>query len=302
MRRRIPSMGALMAFEATARHRSITRAADELALTESAVSRQISLLEERLGVPLFHRVKKRLSLTRAGFAYARDVAGTLVRLERSTFEVMAHEGAGGVLEIAVLPTVGSLWLIPRLNSFYERHPNLSVNLSARSSRFLFSETNLNGALCFGDARWPGARSEFLFDEELVPVANARFFPDVDSNVPKTLSTHRLLHLMTRPDAWNSWGMAAGIEGVNLMKGLRFEVQSMLISAACAGQGIALLPRFLIDAQLRSGELKVLSEISIRSPGSYYFSYPEDSADEPHLLLFREWLQEQTRLFRERSAA
>src|SRR4051812_9052772 len=173
MRRRIPSMSALMAFDAAARHASITRAADELALTESAVSRQISQLEDQLGVQLFHRIKKRLSLTRAGTAYARDIAGALERLEKDTLDVMANEGEGGTLEIAVLPTVGSLWLIPRMTDLYEQQPKMTVNLSARSSRFLFSETSFDGALCFGSATWPGAESDFLFEEELVVVAGPR---------------------------------------------------------------------------------------------------------------------------------
>ncbi|WP_028605197.1 LysR substrate-binding domain-containing protein [Ottowia thiooxydans] len=297
MRRRVPSMSALLAFEATAQHLSITRAADQLALTESAVSRQISLLEDQLGIPLFHRVKKRLTLTRAGAAYARDVGRVLAQLEHDTQEVMALEGAEGALEIAVLPTVGSLWLIPRLNDFYALNPTLYVDLSARSHRFLFSETTFDGALCFGSETWPGARSDFLFNEDLVPVASVRLVsPDVPAE-PDALAAHRLLHLMTRPDAWQAWAEIAGPTDRNMMKGLRFETQSMLISAACAGQGIALLPPFLIEAQLRSGELRVLSDVSVRSPGAYYFCYPEDSATEPHLIAFRHWLQEQSKLFR-----
>jgi DNA-binding transcriptional LysR family regulator len=296
-------MSALMAFDAAARHASITRAADELALTESAVSRQISQLEDQLGVQLFHRVKKRLSLTRAGEAYARDVADVLERLERDTFEVMANEGEGGSLEIAVLPTVGTLWLIPRMTDLYERHPKLTVNLSARSSRFLFSETSFDGALCFGAATWPGAQSDFLFDEELVVVAGRQL---VQQHAPsawdtETVLSHRLLHLVTRSDAWPAWAAATGASGSNLLKGTRFELQSMLIEAACANQGVALLPRFLIEAPLQRGDLRIVSDVSVRSEGSYYFSFPEEKAGEPQLELFRTWMQEHARRFREGSA-
>lgn len=293
-------MGALMAFDAAARHESITRAADELALTESAVSRQISQLEDQLGVQLFHRVKKRLSLTRAGAAYARDVAETLERLEKDTFDVMANEGEGGTLEIAVLPTVGSLWLIPRMTDFYERHPKMTVNLSARSSRFLFSETRFDGALCFGSATWPGAQSDFLFEEELVVVTGRRLLQQHEPP-PWSLETvlaQRLLHLVTRQDAWPSWAAAHGAGGSNLLKGPRFELQSMVIGAACAGQGLALLPRFLIDAPLHRGELQIVCDLSLRSEGSYYFAFPEEKAGEPQLQLFRGWLQEHVRRFRE----
>ena len=290
-----------MAFDAAARHASITRAADELALTESAVSRQISQLEDQLGVQLFHRIKKRLSLTRAGSAYARDVAGALERLEKDTFDVMSNEGEGGTLEIAVLPTVGSQWLIPRMTEFYERHPGLTVSISARSHRFLFGETTFDGALCFGAATWPGARSDFLFEEELVVVAGGRLLEQLAPGSADAVLAHRLLHLATRPAAWPSWAAAAGLGGVNLLKGPRFEQQSMVIGAAVAGQGLALLPRFLIESPLQRGELRIISDVSVRSEGSYYFAYPEEKAGEPQLELFRHWLQEHAQRFAQKGA-
>ena len=126
----------------------------------------VARLEDQLGVQLFHRVKKRLSLTRAGAAYARDVAEALERHEKDTFDVMSNEGEGGTLEIGVLPTVGSLWLMPRMADFYQRHPGMTVNMSARSSRFLFSETNLDGALCFGTATWPHQLVRVMLLEQL----------------------------------------------------------------------------------------------------------------------------------------
>jgi LysR family transcriptional regulator, glycine cleavage system transcriptional activator len=295
-------MSALMAFDAAARHGSITRAADELALTESAVSRQISQLEDQLGVELFHRIKKRLSLTRAGTAYARDVAEVLERLEKDTFDVMATEGEGGTLEIAVLPTVGSQWLIPRMTDLYARHPKLTVSLSARSSRFLFSETRFDGALCFGTATWPGAQTDYLFDEDLAVVAGGDLLRQETPWTPDTILQQRLLHLVTRPASWATWAAAAGMSGLNLLKGPRFELQSMLIEAAVAGQGIALLPRFLIEAPLARGELKVVSEVGVRSDGAYYFAFPEEKAGEPQLQVFRAWLQEHARRFRGDEAA
>lgn len=291
-----------MAFDAAARHASITRAADELALTESAVSRQISQLEGQLGVQLFHRIKKRLSLTRAGSAYARDVADVLERLEKNTVDVMANEGDGGALDIGVLPTVGSLWLIPRLPDFYARHPKITVSMSARSGRFLFGETNLDGALCFGAATWPGAQTDFLFDEELVVVGGGRLLEEPTPWTPERVVQERLLHLVTRAEAWPAWASAAGIEGLNMLKGPRFELQSMVVEAACAGLGPALVPRFLVASPLARGELRILSDVSVRSPGAYYFAYPEEKAGEPLLQLFRDWLQKQARQFRETDTA
>lgn len=290
-------MNALLAFEATARHESITRAASELALTESAVSRQISLLEEHLGVRLFNRVKKRLSLTRAGHAYAADISRTLEQLDRDTLKVMSLEGAAGNLEIAALPTVGSSWLIPRLSSFYELHPDVTINVGARSERFLFDGTDIDGALCFGDANWPGALSDFLFEEDLVPVASPKILTGRRGGQLERLVRQRMLHLKTRPSAWQAWCLANGMSDLNFMSGPRFEIQSMLIGATCAGQGVALLPEFLIEAELKSGALKILSDKAVRSKGAYYFAYPEARADEPLLTQFRAWLQDQARLFR-----
>lgn len=300
MRRRVPSISALSAFESAARHLSITRAANELSLTESAVSRQVSLLEEQLGVRLFNRIKKRISLTRAGAVYSERVTQIIQRIERDTFEVMAHEGEGVVLEVAALPTVGSQWLVPRLAAFQEERPEITVNVSARSTRFFFSESALDGALYFGGAVWPGARTDYLFDEILVPVGSPAFVQAGPMTVDE-IAGQRLLHLMTRPEAWSRWCEVAGLDDVNVVRGPRFEIQSMVISAACSGQGVALLPRFLIADQLRSGRLKVLSNLSVRSEGAYYFAYPDEKSGDEQLSAFRAWLLAQTVLFRDQTS-
>src|SRR4051812_10281144 len=141
MKFRAPSMNALLAFDAAARRGSIARAAEDLALTESAISKQIAALELRLGVQLFARVRQRIYLTKAGEAYRDRVAETIERLERDTLEIMSQHGLGAVIEIAVLPTVGATWLIPRMPSFYEANPGQIVNLRSRNERFLFTGSN-----------------------------------------------------------------------------------------------------------------------------------------------------------------
>src|SRR3954468_2503684 len=292
MRRRIPSLGALMAFSAAAKHLSVTRAASELALSESAVSRQIAQLERQLGVKLFHRVKKRITLTSAGASYSTRVAQTLERIERDALEVMGYEAEGTVLDVAALPTVGAQWLVPRLPDFYARHPGVSVNVSARNTRFFFSETALDGALYFGQPDWPGTRADYLFDEVLLPVGSPSLLNNRREMPPAEIAELRLLHLVTRPDAWRRWGDAADLAGTNVIRGPRFDIQSTLISAASAGPGAALLPYFLISEQLRSGRLKILSSLPLRSVGAYYFAYPEEKAENPLLTAFRAWLKAQ----------
>lgn len=289
MRRHIPSLGALQAFLAAAKHESITAAANELSLTTSAVSRQISLLEDQLGIALFTRVRQRVLLTQAGRSYSLRAAKILDELERETLAVMTHEGAGNVLEIATLPTVGAQWLIPRLSDFRAKHPDITVNVSARTRQFLFNETTIDGALYFGSRSWPGAKTEYLFDEVLLPVGSPDIADSLKSHEVIDIIGLPLLHLVTRPDAWRQW-LPRGMAGnANIMRGARFEVQSMLIAAACAGQGVALLPRFLIDEHLSSGALIVLSERSVRSSGAYYFAYPEEKCADPSLTKFRTWL-------------
>lgn len=302
VRRRLPSISALTAFNAAARHLSITRAADELALTESAVSRQISQLEEQLGVRLFHRIKKRITLTRAGAAYRARVVQMIERIERDTQEVMGYEADGSMLEVAALPTVGAEWLIPRLPDFYARHAGVTVHVSARNTRFFFSESALDGALYFGQTDWPGARADYLFDEVLFPMGSPALLGRHARLSPEAIARQRLLHLVTRPEAWRRWCHAAEIGDVNVMRGPRFDIQSMLISAACSGLGVALLPRFLVADQLRAGQLKILSNLSVLSEGSYYFAYPEEKTGDALLAAFRGWLQTQAETFRRRDAA
>lgn len=166
---RTPSTGALLAFEAAARHESFTHAARELFLTESAVSRQIATLETQLGVRLFVRAKQRVVLTRAGRLYSTQVRRTLEQLDRDTLSIMAHGSGGGYLELAVLPTFASEWLIPRMKDFNERHPDVRVNMGVHTDLFTFDETHFEAAIHFGQPTWPGTSSDYLFGEEVVPV-------------------------------------------------------------------------------------------------------------------------------------
>lgn len=289
MRRNIPSLGALQAFSAVAKHQSVTAAAHELSLTAGAISRQVALLESQLGVALFTRVRQRVVLTRAGEVYSARIAKVLDKLERETVEVMAHEGKGHVLEIASLPTVGAQWLIPRLGGFNKKNPDITVNVHARTTRFLFNEASIDGALYYGLASWPGAKTDYLFDEILLPVGSPKIIHGRKSMDSEEIVRQPLLHLMTRPDAWREWSTAAGVTNINIMRGARFEVQSMLIAAACASQGVALLPRFLVDDLLQGGALQVLSRLSVRSQGAYYFACPEEKRNEEPLMKFRSWL-------------
>lgn len=295
-------MEALIAFEAAARHQSFTRSADELALTQSAVGRQIVLLEEYVGVPLFNRIKKRLSLTDVGQVYARQVRASLEKIERDTLAAMAHCGAGGVLELAVIPTFATRWLIPRLPDFYARHGDITLNLTTRAEPFMFTDTPFDAAIHFGNPVWPGAVAQHLFGEEITPVCSPDL-PGARARLQASeLTGFTLLHQSARSDAWRQWLAQAGIHDANCMKGQRYETFSMLVEAALAGLGIALVPRFFVQSELADGDLLTPCDLSIRNEKGYYLVAPECKQNSPLLKAFEEWLLGVAKSYREGDGA
>lgn len=296
MSQKTPSLNALRAFEAAARHQNFRRAAGELALTESAISRQIALLEDRLGVLLFERNKRRVSLTQAGALYARQVADVLVTLERNTLDVMAHAGAGGVIELASLPTLASEWLIPRLPDFLREHPQVVVNISTRSELFLFEGTKFDAAIHCGAPNWPNAQAKLMFGEESVPVCHPSLVGDRRDLSTEELAALPLLHLATRRSDWQQWFDAGDSGSVNAMRGPSFEQHTLVISAALAKLGIALLPQFLAKKYIDSGLLVCPCERRLRTARAYYFVYPDARPLGHPLVLFRDWLLAQSLAF------
>ena len=298
MRRKIPGTDLLVAFETAARHQSFTRAAEELSLTQSAVCRKISALEDSLGVQLFNRIKKRVTLSDAGQIYARQVRENLKRLEHDTLSLMAHRNSGQVLELAVIPTFATRWLIPRLVDFQSLHPEITLDLTIRTEPFMFIDTSFDAAIHFGDPVWPGAIAEYLFGEEMVPVCNPMLLHGRSSVEPSELEKMPLLQQSARPDAWREWFEVAGLPNVNAMGGARYEVFSMLVEAARAGLGVALMPRFFVLAEIASGELVVPCPFVLHNQRSYYLVYPEDKAESEALQIFCTWLCKQASTYRE----
>jgi len=295
MRRKIPGTDLLVAFETAARHQSFTRAAEELSLTQSAVCRKISALEDYLGVQLFNRVKKRVTLSGAGKIYAKQVRENLKQIEHDTLSLMAHRSAGRVLELAVIPTFATRWLIPRLANFQSLHPDITLDLTTRNEPFMFIDTPFDAAIHFGDPVWPGAITEYLFGEEMVPVCTPALLNGRSSVEPSELEKMPLLHQSSRPDAWREWFEVAGLSNVN-------EVFAMLVEAAKAGLGVALMPRFFVLSEIASGELVVPCSYVLHNQRSYYLVYPEDKMESESLQVFCGWLREQARNYREEEAS
>jgi DNA-binding transcriptional LysR family regulator len=292
MRRKIPSTAALTAFEAAARHQSYTKAADELAVTQSAVCRQIAGLEDFLGMRLFRRSRRGVALTEAGAAYSRAVATRLNEVERDTLSLMARGADGGTLELAVVPTFGTKWLLPRLPEFMQRHPGVQVNLSSRTVPFLFEGTGLDAAIHAGEGKWPGTEAVFLMPEALVAVCSPRLLARGKTLGKADWRRQRLLQQSTRPDVWRLWFASMGLQVEGDLAGPRMELFSMLTEAAIQGMGIALVPPFLVEAELRQGLLVKASRHVMASDRSYHLIYPEGKAENATLAAFREWVAEQ----------
>lgn len=298
MRRKIPSTLALSAFEAAARHQSFTKAADELAVTQSAICRQIASLEDFLGLKLFRRDRRGVALTEAGVAYSRTVASRLDDVERDAVELMGRAGKGGTLEVAVVPTFATKWLLPRMPKFMAAHPDITINLTTRTRPFLFGDTEFDAALYAGAATWPGTGSRFLMRESLIAVCSPNLIAARQKLKAADWSRHRLLQQSTRPYAWREWFASRGMRVEGDMSGPRFELFSMHAEAAIQGIGIALLPRLLIEDELKRGVLIPVAQHDYLSDRSYYLIYPENKSDSAPLEIFREWIGEEAQSYRE----
>lgn len=291
-RRQLPPIQMLQAFEVTARHLSVTRAAEELSLTQSAVSRQIAGLEALLDLRLFQRQRQRLALTPAGAAYAPVVRVTLGRLHAATEELLAHRGAGGTLNLAVSPTFGTRWLMPRMPRFAARHRQVVVNIRNFTTRltpldFAAEEVDAGIWLSTGLGEDPGVIRHKLVTEERLPVCAPALAATLRE--PADLARCTLLQLSMRPRAWTEWLEAMGVHGVDGRRGPQHQHMPLLAEAAAAGLGVALLPRFMLEAELAQGRLVAPFGQGFTGADHYVLGYPEGNEAKPALRAFRDWL-------------
>ncbi|MET3515135.1 LysR family glycine cleavage system transcriptional activator [Pseudacidovorax sp. 1753] len=285
----LPSMGVLMAFESAARHGSISRAAEELHLTQSAVSRQIKHLEEEVGAVLFQRVRQRIVLTDAGRIYAADLRSGLELISQATQRVMTLGGVGQVLNLAVLPMFATRWLIPRMSRFVAQHPDVVVNYATRTEQFDFKREPFDAAIHYGDDFWPDAACSYLMAETVLPVCSSEFKRRHRIRTKADLAGLTLLQQSTRPSQWAEWFNQVGVSAASAMRGPRYEQFSMLVQAAGCGHGIALVPRFLVEEELSSERLVTLSNEVLATRSAYYVAIPDAGGRNPLALAFRDWL-------------
>ena len=287
-RRFAPRMSELIAFEAAARHGSFTRAALELHLTQGAVSRSVDMLEQRMRTRLFERVRQRIVLTDAGKTYLVEVREALRQIDAASHRVMASQPGAEILNLAVLPTFATHWLIERLPDFQKRYPHAVVNLASRIRPFSLEDEGLDAAIHHGAPSWPGGTVRRLMDELMVPTSSPAYRDSKSIRKPADLSRATLIHQSTRPGAWAEWHRQAGVSARAAYRGPTYDQFGMAAAAASAGVGVALLPAFLLEKQISQGNLVRLFDVTLLTSSAYYIVLPDTGA-KPVAVQFADWL-------------
>ena len=288
MPRRLPSLNALKAFEAAARHESFTQAAQELCVTQGAVSHQVKALEAELGCRLFTREHRRLVITSAGQGYLAVVRDAFDRLASGTEDLLQRHRAG-VLTVSVSPNFASEWLVHRLGRFTEQHPTIDLRVAATLQHIDFAREDFDLAIRHGDGDWPGLHVTRLCVEELFPVCSPALTRGRNAlRSPADLKRYTLLHVNERRD-WAAWLEAAKVSDVDVSRGPVFNQASMAIDAAIDGQGVALARSALAAWDLGSGRLVRPFALALKVPYAYWIVCPRANATLPKIATFRDWL-------------
>lgn len=284
---RLPPLSAVRVFEAAARRQNFTQAAAELGMTQAAVSYQIRLLEERLGVLLFARIKGRVSLTDAGRRIAPLVASAFETLDDAFSGLVADDR--GLLSISTAQTIATIWLAPRLGDFQVKHPDLAVRLSSENRLVDFSTGEFHAAIRVGRGDWPGLRCHFLFRLNFSPICSAEFAARHQLTRPEQLLD--LPRLSPGDDWWRDWLAEGGValSGAANDPGLVLDNQMMEANAAFAGAGIAMMTPMFWRAELAAGRLVQPFQRIHVTGRSHWLAYPEGRRSQPKIAAFRDWL-------------
>ena len=284
-RRYLPSLPSLLALEALDRLGSASAAAAELNLTQGAISRQLQVMADQLGVPLTRNDRGRLHLTPAAKDYVTEVRRTLSALAQASLTLRANP-TGGTLNLAILPAFGMHWLAPRLAQFARRHPEVTVNLSTRLQPFDFAAEAFDAAIHYGRQDWPGASYLKLMDEEVLAVAAPALTAPLTQ--PQDALTLPLLQLQRRTGDWGRWLAAHGVMAPR-PAAMMFDHFATMQQAAIHGMGAAVLPLFLIEQDLAQHRLIPLYGAPIPSHNTYYLVWPKDRPPRAPLTSFIAWL-------------
>lgn len=288
MANRLPPLNALKAFEASARQLSFTRAAEELFVTQAAISHQIKSLEEFLGIKLFMRKNRSLLLTEEGQGYYLDIKDVFTSINDATERLLAR-GAKGAITVSLQPSFAIQWLVPRLNTFNLLHPDIDVRIKAVDQPESSLTEDVDIAIYYGRGHWADIHAEKLHQEYLIPVCSPLLLQGKKPlNNVDDLINHTLLHDTSRRD-WKRWFKQVGVKATNVNHGPIFSHSSMVLQAAVHGQGIALAHSFLAKPDIDSGRLVCPFDEVLVSKSSYYIVCRERQVDLGKITAFREWV-------------
>ncbi|WP_051247666.1 transcriptional regulator GcvA [Inquilinus limosus] len=286
---RLPSLSGIRSFAAAGRHLNLTAAAEELGVTQGAVSRAVQALEAELGMPLFRRAGRGIELTPAGAAYHARVTDALAQIAAATRALRRPEREG-ILSLSVLPTFALRWLVPRLPRFHVRHPDIQVDLSASEETVDFGADPIDLALRNGTGSWPGAEATLLMNETVGVFCAPELLRRRGAIAgPADLRDHRLLVHTTRPAAWAEYFASLGLAPPDVSGSPGFEHFFMLAEAAAAGMGLALLPLFLTRGDVAAGRLVQPLDHTMRPATAYYLLHAPGQGSIRKIRLFRDWL-------------
>ena len=288
MLRRLPPLNALKAFEAAARYESFTRAAEELCVTQGAVSHQVKALETELGIKLFTRERQRLVITEQGREYLAVLRDALDRIALGT-ERLRQRQSSGVLTVSTSPDFAAKWLVNRLGRFSEAHPEIDLRISATMHHVDFAREDVDVAVRHGDGNWPGLDAVRLSPEQLFAVCSPKLMTGARAiREPADILKHPLLHLDDWKN-WSRWFEAAGVPDANALHGPVLNRASMVIDAAVDGQGVALARTTLAAWDLINGRLVRPFPVALRLSKTYWIVCSKATAALPKIAAFRDWL-------------
>jgi len=284
--RKLPPLNSLKAFEAAARSNSFTIAADELLVSQGAISKQIKNLESYLGIPLFKREHQKILLTNKAKLYLPAIRAALEMIENSTDEIISSSIQQNTIRINVLPSLSSKWLIPKLIEFNNLYPSIKAVIEIGDGPIDFIKNEADLYIRTSDnPDWHDVYVQKLMDENLIAVAS----PKLKIKNPESLLVQVLLQHTSRPDMWNDYLRAIGFQNFQIEHSIGFQHFFMLIRAVLDGMGVALIPRTLIEDELQSGSLEQVITAEYENQFSYYILCKNIKIEQSNVIKFKDWL-------------
>ena len=303
--RRLPPLNSIRAFEATARHLSFSKAADELNVTPGAVSQQVKVLEDYLSLKLFKRKNRMILLTDEAQVCLPLITEGLDKMSQA-IDLIRELNSDKPLTITASPTFASRWLLPRLSSFQQAHPDIDVRIDASNDLADLVNDDIDIGIRFGTGDYPGLEADYLFSQNVIPVCNpALLMGETKLEKPEDLKNHTLLHAhgdyffidSTHVD-WEMWFATVGTKGIDARHGLHFSQHNLLVEAAIRGQGVALVGDVVVNEELKTGQLvKLFEDTDIPLKFSYYLIYSNAKSNLPRIQVFRQWLLDEVKKVR-----